>query len=570
MKPLISYLLLSGICFCVRAQAIADTIIKPGFYNAWTKMMESDPDDKWHRFSANTSFQLFERSATPRNASAAVTAYYGNATLSWLNGQAFFELAAAGITKANADSFLYHVVVNDSMEIVPWQHPASFRSNSNGTYAYLGKFESGGKLIKIELYHMNRYYDKKVIYFNNLYAPKPEIVQATLFYNHRYLFHPHKQHYIPASKQKQLKGYSVTINKGKNDTIHSSRKEINHQSFEWNDSIHHIRVSMKPTLLNDMYYVYLRHYSDQHSDTIFISNKWNLSYYSKNPELLISSADFKKPGNYEVIIRAELPEEFKYNTADAQTSFFFSVQPSSIVQFSPKQLMLYTAFLTFIGGTGFFYYRGRNKRQLEKKTQEKQMALLQLRAVRSQLNPHFMFNALSGIQNLMNKNESEKASNYLSRFARITRHILKESEQDVTSIQDEIKLLEDYLLMEQLRFGFQYKIIVAESIGQSQADIPAMLLQPLVENAVKHGVSGLSSNGIIGISITQEGHSLLLQVKDNGKGFSLTDKTNGSGLKLVSDRIQLLNKLYPDTTIHFEVLQTTDGCICQVALNNWL
>lgn len=181
-----------------------------------------------------------------------------------------------------------------------------------------------------------------------------------------------------------------------------------------------------------------------------------------------------------------------------------------------------------------------------------------------------MFNALSGIQNLMNKNEGNKASNYLSRFARITRHILKESEQDLTSIQDEINLLEDYLLMEQLRFGFQYTITVAESIDRLHTDIPAMLLQPLVENAVKHGVSGLSANGCIEIAILLQGNSLVVKVKDNGGGFSLTDKTDGQGLKLVGERIQLLNKLYPDTTIRFDVLSTEGFCICEIVLNHWI
>jgi two-component system, LytTR family, sensor kinase len=566
MKSLLSCLLFWCICFSVDAQPTIDTVAKLTFYNEWTKIMESDPNDQWSRYGPNQRFQIFNRwSSLPslKQKSAAHISFYGNAALTWLNGQPQLELAAAGITKANADSFLYHVVVNDSIEIVPWQHPSVFKTNSLGTYAYLGKFESLHKLIKLEIYHTGQYYDKKTIYYNNLYTPSPVIAKARLLYNDPHLFNPQKQHYIPHKKNIQIGGYEV-------DPSTAMKKEIQHRSFEWSDSINHIQLSMEPTLLNEMYYVYLRHYSNAHSDTSFISNKWNISYYSKNPEMTINASYFKKPGNYEVIIVTQIPEEFNRKNSSQQTSLFFTVKPSSIVQFSSRQAIMYTAFLAFVGGTGFFYYRGRNKRQLEKKTQEKQMALLQLRAVRSQLNPHFMFNALSGIQNLMNKNEGNKASNYLSRFARITRHILKESEQDLTSIQDEIKLLEDYLLMEQLRFGFQYNITVAKEIDQSHTDIPAMLLQPIVENAVKHGVSGLSANGYIDLSIMQQGHSLVLQVKDNGNGFSLTDQTDGHGLKLVRERIQLLNKLYPDTTIHFEVLSTTGFCICQIELNNWI
>ncbi|TDO27977.1 sensor histidine kinase [Sediminibacterium goheungense] len=572
MKYLLSCGILLLFSFTANSQ-VSDTVRKPifPFNNNWEKMMETDPADKWFRFSsANQSFQLFERLAKPLNKSAAVTGYHGNAILSWLNGQDFFELAAAGITKANADSFLYHVVVNDSFEIVPWQHPSTFHSNKNGTYAYLGKFTSINKLIKLEIYHTGQYYDKKMLYFNNLYTPKPEIAHATLFYNDRYLSRPHQQHYIPRSKQSELYGYTVTIPKNLTGKEKLSKLEINHQSFEWSDSINHIKVSMKPTLLNEMYHVYLRHFSNQQSDTILISNKWNLSSYSKNPELMINAADFKRPGNYEVIIRAEVPEEFKHNTLNAQASFFFTVKPSAIVQFSPKQAIMYTAFLAFIGGTGFFYYRGRSRRQLEKKKQEKQIVSLQLQAVRSQLNPHFMFNSLSGIQNLMHKNETTKAGNYLSRFARITRHILKASDKEMTGLEEEINLMNDYLLMEQLRFGFQYTITVDDTIDRLHTDIPAMLLQPLVENAVKHAVSALGAEGNIEIGFTRKEQHLVIYVKDNGKGFTQASVTEGHGLKLTRDRIHLLNTLYPENPIHFDIVLSKDGCICKTELNNWL
>ncbi len=561
------------LCFFTANSQVSDTVSKSvfPFNNQWEKMMETDPTDKWFRFSkANQSFQLFERLDKALNKSAGVTGYYGNATLSWLNGQAFFELAAAGITKANADSFLYHVVVNDSFEIVPWQHPSVFRSNKNGIYAYLGKFPSVNKLIKLEIYHIGQYYDKKVIYFNNLYTPKPEIAHATLFYNNRYLFQPFKQHYIPSSKQSELYGYTVTIPKDAKSKESIIKKDINHQLIEWSDSINHIKVSMRPTLLNEMYHVYLRYYNHQEADTILISNKWTLSSYSKNPELMINAADFKRPGNYEVIIRAEVPEEFKHNTLDAQVSFFFTVKPSTIVQFSPKQAIMYTAFLAFIGGTGFFYFRGRKKRELEKNTQEKQIVSLQLQAVRSQLNPHFMFNSLSGIQNLMHQNETTKAGNYLSRFARITRHILKASDKEMTGIEEEISLLNDYLLMEQLRFGFQYTITVDDTIDKKHTDIPAMLLQPLVENAVKHAVSALGPEGHIEINFTRKDQHMVIYVKDNGKGFTNATVKDGHGLKLTRDRIHLLNTLYPENLIHFDMTISNNGCVCKTELNNWL
>lgn len=554
-------------------QPITDTTIKLNHYNEWTKIMETDPSDKWSRYRPNISFQVFDRLSSStrkdKSSTSAVISFYGNATLSWLNGQEFLELAAAGITKSNADSFLYHVVLNDSIELVSWQHPAIFKNNKNGTYAYLGKFNSKYKLIKFEMYHINQYYDKKTIYFNNLYTPTPSIAQAKVFYYNENLFKPLRQHFIPASKQIQIGGYDLKSANSKKNPLATVLTEIQNRSFEWSDSINHIELSIKPTLLNDMYYVYIRHYSEKHSDTSFISNKWNISYYTKSPQLIINAAYFKKPGNYEIFIVPKLPEDFKYTISTPKASLFFSVKPSNIVQYNSKQAIIYTSFILLIGGSGLFYYRDRSKKKLAKKTQEKQQVSLQLKAVRAQLNPHFMFNALAGIQNLMNKNETDKASNYLSRFARITGHILNEKEDDMTTILDEVKLLEDYLTMEQLRFGFQYGIVVDETIDQAQTIIPSMLLQPLIENAVKHGIAGLREQGLITLKINQQSDNITLQVIDNGPGFSSKPNLEGHGLKLIKERITLLNKLHPESNVFFDVLSIDGHSACQITLNKW-
>ena len=556
-----------GICNTITfGQSITDTIAKTNFPNEWTRIMESDPNDKWSRYAANQRFQVFSRWSnltSPKQKQAALISYYGNAVLTWLNGQPILEMAVAGINKANADSFLYHVVVNDSIEIVPWQHPSVFKNNSQGTYAYLGKFESLHKLIKLEIYHTGQYYDKKTIYYNNLYTSAPVVAQANLLYNDPHLFNPHKQHFVSHKKIVQIGGYEFNASSNK-------KKEIQHRSFEWSDSINHIKLTIKPTILNEMYYVYLRHYNNTHADTSFISTQWNISYYTRNPEMIINASYFKKPGNYEVIIVAQVPEEFNRKASNKQTSLFFSVKPSSVVQFNSKQAILYTAFLAFIGGTGFFYYREKNKRVLKAKKQENQFLQLQLRSVRAQLNPHFLYNALSGIQNLVNKNEGTKASNYLSRFARITRNILTESEKDMISIQDERKLLEDYILMEKLRFGFRHSVSVENSIDQINTEIPAMLLQPLAENAIKHGISDLGEKGEINIIFLRHADTLILQVKDNGAGFPITHETKGYGLKLIKERTELLNKLYPDTDIRLDVMQKDGCCVCQFTLNHWL
>ena len=117
-----------------------------------------------------------------------------------------------------------------------------------------------------------------------------------------------------------------------------------------------------------------------------------------------------------------------------------------------------------------------DERKLKQSIQENETVTLKLMAIRSQLNPHFMFNALTSIQGLMNRNDIPAANHYLSLFANLTRKVLNTSDQDLISLEDELKIQEDYLQMEQLRFGFQYNVKVGEDINIANTEIPAMLL----------------------------------------------------------------------------------------------
>ncbi|WP_217646752.1 sensor histidine kinase [Pontibacter chinhatensis] len=178
------------------------------------------------------------------------------------------------------------------------------------------------------------------------------------------------------------------------------------------------------------------------------------------------------------------------------------------------------AFLTIL-----YFTKKRDKKRLAEKEQQKNTAKLQLNSIRSQLNPHFLFNALAGIQNLMNKNEIDNANKYLSKFARLTRNVL--DGQELISLAQEKTLLDDYLQMEQLRFGFQYEINHAEALDLENIEIPSMLLQPFVENAVKHGISQKATAGKINITFSKQANDLVLTVTDNGNGFDTEKKSNG-------------------------------------------
>jgi LytS/YehU family sensor histidine kinase len=183
-----------------------------------------------------------------------------------------------------------------------------------------------------------------------------------------------------------------------------------------------------------------------------------------------------------------------------------------------------------------------------------------------------MFNALTSIQNLVNKNDIEGANHYLSKFAGLTRQVLDTGNDELLSLEQEITILADYLQMEQLRFGFKYEIKVDEALNKANTDIPAMLLQPFVENAVKHGVAVLKEAGIIKISIIREAKDIIFAIKDNGKWINQDSpgEINGYGVKLSEERVALLNQLYKDQPVSLNIDTQGPGTVVSIRLSNWI
>ncbi|MEP6613130.1 MAG: histidine kinase, partial [Mucilaginibacter sp.] len=194
----------------------------------------------------------------------------------------------------------------------------------------------------------------------------------------------------------------------------------------------------------------------------------------------------------------------------------------------------------------------------------------ELKSIYAQLNPHFIFNALSSIQGLINKQDIKGANSYLSDFARLMRESLNNSNKDQTSLDKEMVTLETYLKLEQLRFGFMYQINIDKSINAYETEIPSLLLQPLVENAIKHGTSALQDKGEVAVNFTRRGNNMIVNVKDNGPGFLGNTNATGFGLKLTQDRIKLLNEFTKGQSITFEIKKNTPtGADIELTFNNW-
>ena len=179
---------------------------------------------------------------------------------------------------------------------------------------------------------------------------------------------------------------------------------------------------------------------------------------------------------------------------------------------------------------GVYQLRISQIREEERKQSEfqKKLADVEMSALRAQMNPHFIFNCLNSIESYVIKNDTIKAATYLNNFARLIRLILQNSRAKFITLEDEIESLELYLAMESLRFinRFDYQIQVAQDVEVSNLEIPPMLIQPYVENAIWHGLMHKKEAGRLFIEIKHIGNFLYCAIEDNGIGRAKSMEIN--------------------------------------------
>ena len=184
----------------------------------------------------------------------------------------------------------------------------------------------------------------------------------------------------------------------------------------------------------------------------------------------------------------------------------------------------------------------------EKARQQRRLAELELEAIKAQINPHFIYNCLNSIQYFNYEKRHDEARQYLDLFARLIRLTMQYSRETFISIAEETDYLGHYLALEKMRFDerLQYQLLVAEGIDE-QTMIPAMLIQPYVENALKHGIAARKEGGHILIRFElPQPDLLLISIEDDGTGFDDKRKENkGSlGLRLSGSRAETYNQLF--------------------------
>ncbi|UTW63145.1 histidine kinase [bacterium SCSIO 12741] len=159
---------------------------------------------------------------------------------------------------------------------------------------------------------------------------------------------------------------------------------------------------------------------------------------------------------------------------------------------------------------------------------ERQVNQAELTALRAQMNPHFLFNAFNSIQEFIILNQKELASDYLGQFADLMRLYLDHSREKTITLEDEVKAAELYLTLEKVRFEdtLNYSLTVDPNIDPSAIRIPPMLIQPYLENAIKHGLLHKKENRKLNLSFTQQGEQLRCLIQDNGIGRKAAEEIN--------------------------------------------
>lgn len=216
--------------------------------------------------------------------------------------------------------------------------------------------------------------------------------------------------------------------------------------------------------------------------------------------------------------------------------------------------MTLTACLLLLLLLWFYRYRISiiKRREVEVTGRKRRMAELEMQALRAQINPHFMFNALNAIQNYYSENDERSANYYMSAFARLIRQTLNYSKEHWIPLAQEVSILKTYIELEQMRSKHTFSYTIDLSADLELEKIPTMLVQVYTENAINHGLRHLDGpHGKLCLSFTLCDNNIVCKIEDNGVGFAQAKALDSRprdhasmGLKITEGRIATINELY--------------------------
>lgn len=219
----------------------------------------------------------------------------------------------------------------------------------------------------------------------------------------------------------------------------------------------------------------------------------------------------------------------------------------------------------------YFLKRKQDREQIRKLDQKNKDIETRLSLLSGQLNPHFLFNTLHAIQGTINSNNVIEANEYISSVAIFMRTIMDYSKKEFISLKEELRIETDYLRLEQKRTSFNFNIKIEPGIETALIDFPPLLLQPVLENSIRHGFENHTAAPQLEIIVAAIRENLFITVNDNGIGWDNTVHPEGHGLSLVSKRLELLNEKASDMPVSIVVTAVPNkGTSTIFTFKNWL
>jgi len=483
------------------------------------------------------------------------------------------EFSGYFVESKERDSALYYA--KEAYNFVKRKDTSSLPSAAlklSRIYAVLGDHENNRKYL-FEAYESTKNIDEKALASANIvkyYLRKIQIDSADLFYNR--VIKPDSNIRARAVKMLQREYAHLLLTKGRRQEAYAilgeARKEV-------------LRTGKDKELLVDIYMSYGAGYrwgQNNRLAIIYYDSAADLARKTAYNDALVYAIYFKSRciaalGDYKAAAQLldsvffmhskimdssfgkqnrELEMRYDVKLRDKEINNLESSNKATKAQSLLQRYLIISLAALLVLATIIFLQRNK-KRKLEVARQKaeagREKIQLEQQLLRTQMEPHFIFNTLATLQAYIRSNNNDKAEMYLSRFAKLLRSSLENSRESVVALEEEITALENYLALQAMRFenSFDYSIRLYEGFEKDEVFIPPMLLQPFVENAILHGLQNLGYKGTIDIVIEKSNNSLQCRIEDNGKGLQadIGNNTRGRSLatRITKERLHILQQL---------------------------
>lgn len=270
--------------------------------------------------------------------------------------------------------------------------------------------------------------------------------------------------------------------------------------------------------------------------------------YTNHSRRNISYANLK-PGNY-IFCTSIKNKDGSWH--DNETKLHLTIAPA---WWQTKWFKIGCVFIAFSLVSGLIHWRIKTVRKQEKRKAkiENEILNIEAKALRAQMNPHFIFNCLNSIKALIQENENEKGIVYLTTFSKLIRTLFNNADKRQISLYDEIETCKLYLQLEAMRFGkkFSYSVNVDQNVDMKSIDVPALIIQPFIENAIWHGIIPKEKGGAVQLTVIKENGTVKIMVEDDGIGRVASQQNKSvsgpahqsKGINLTQSRLELDNLL---------------------------